>query len=39
MALEILNRRRYGRSIYTPPSVATADGTLGTMQVPPRPAG
>ncbi len=34
MALEILNRRRYGRSIYTPPSVATADGTLGTMQVP-----
>ena len=34
MALEILNRRRYGRSIYTPPSVSTADGTLGTMQVP-----
>ena len=33
-ALEILNRYRYGRSLYTPPSVATADGTFGTLQVP-----
>ena len=33
-ALEVLNRFRYGRSIYTPPSVGTADGTLGTLQVP-----
>ena len=33
-ALEILNRYRYGPSLYTPPSVATADGTFGTLQVP-----
>ena len=33
-ALEVLNRFRYGRSIYTPPSVGTADGTYGTLQVP-----
>ncbi|MXW34260.1 MAG: PQQ-binding-like beta-propeller repeat protein, partial [Chloroflexi bacterium] len=33
-ALEVLSRFRYGRSIYTPPSVGTADGTYGTLQVP-----
>ena len=33
-ALEVLGRFRYGRSIYTPPSVGTADGTYGTLQVP-----
>jgi len=33
-ALEVLNKFRYGRSIFTPPSVGTADGTYGTLQVP-----
>ena len=33
-AMEVLNRFRYGRSIYTPPSVGAADGTYGTLQVP-----
>ena len=33
-ALEVLGRFRYGRSIYTPPSVGAADGTYGTLQVP-----
>jgi len=33
-ALEVLSRFRYGRSIYTPPSVGSADGTYGTLQVP-----
>lgn len=33
-ALEVLSRFRYGRSIYTPPSVGNADGTYGTLQVP-----
>ena len=33
-ALEVLGRFRYGRSIYTPPSVGSADGTYGTLQVP-----
>ena len=33
-ALELFGRFRYGRSIYTPPSVGTADGTYGTLQVP-----
>ena len=33
-ALDVLNRFRYGPSLYTPPSVGTADGTYGTLQVP-----
>ncbi len=33
-ALELFGRFRYGRSIYTPPSVGTANGTYGTLQVP-----
>ena len=33
-ALEILNKFRYGRSIFTPPSIGTATGTYGTLQVP-----
>ncbi|GIT67287.1 MAG: hypothetical protein Ct9H300mP25_07590 [Acidobacteriota bacterium] len=33
-ALEVLNKFRYGRSIFIPPSVGTADGTYGTLQVP-----
>ena len=33
-ALEVLDKFRYGRSIFTPPSVGTADGKYGTLQVP-----
>ena len=33
-ALEVLNKFRYGRSIFIPPSVGPADGTYGTLQVP-----
>ena len=33
-ALEVLNKFRHGRSIFMPPSVGTADGTYGTLQVP-----
>ena len=33
-ALEVLNKFRYGRSIFMPPSVGTTDGTYGTLQVP-----
>ena len=33
-ALDVLGRFRYGPSLYTPPSVGTADGTYGTLQVP-----
>ncbi len=33
-ARDVLSRFRYGPSLYTPPSVGTADGTYGTLQVP-----
>ena len=33
-ALDVLSRFRYGPSLYTPPSVGTADATYGTLQVP-----